>query len=163
MMNEKIERAFNEQIKHELESAYLYVAAAAYFHNEGLDGMAGWMRVQAREEVKHAMRFFDNIRDRDGRVRLLALSQPKGEWSSPLEVWKDAYKHEQFISDKIRSLVKLVAEEADATSTPLLNWFLDEQIEEEAQTLKVVQDLEKVGTSGAALVMLDRHLGKREE
>ena len=162
MMNEKIEKAFNEQIKHELESSYLYLSAAAYFHHEGLDGMAQWMRVQAVEEVKHAMRFFDNIRDRDGRVQLLALAQPKKEWSSALEVWKDAYKHEQFISDKIRALAKLAADEHDATSTPVLNWFLEEQIEEEAQTLAVVQDLEKVGTSGAALVMLDRHLGKRE-
>jgi len=162
MMNEKIEKAFNEQIKHELESSYLYLSAAAYLQNQGLEGMGKWMQVQAVEEIKHAMKFFGTLNDRGGRVRLAALTQPKAEWSAVADVWKDAYKHEQFISDKIRTLANLAYAEQDATSLPLLHWFLDEQIEEEAQTLKVVQDLEKIGTSGSALVMLDRELGKRE-
>lgn len=163
MINEKVEKAFNEQIKHELESAYIYLSMAAYFHHINLDGMAAWMQKQAKEEYAHAMKFFEHIRDRDGRVHLSAISQPQGEWSSPLEAWKAAYKHEQFITQRIHALTKLANDEADYTAQPMLHWFLNEQIEEEAQTLKVVEDLEKVGTSGGGLLMIDRHLGKRED
>ncbi|MFA4875437.1 MAG: ferritin [bacterium] len=163
MINEKIEKAFNEQIKHELDSAYLYLSMAAFFHRKNLDGMAAWMQVQAKEEYKHAMKFFDHIRDRDGRVHLQALGQPTAEWGTPLDAWKAAYKHEQFITQRIHELMKLAQGENDYSALPLLNWFLDEQIEEESQTLKVVQDLEMAGTSAGTLLMLDKHLGKREE
>lgn len=162
MMNEKIQSAFNEQIKHELESEHLYLSMAAYFHSVNLDGFAKWMRVQASEERKHAMKFFEHIYDRGGRVHLTALGQPKGEWSSPLNVFEDAYKHEVFITDKINSLVKLAQGTQDYASTPLLNWFEDEQIEEENSTFKIVEKLKMIGTSGAGLVMLDKELGKRE-
>lgn len=163
MINEKIEKGFNEQIKHELDSAYIYLSMAAYMRSRNLDGMAHWLEVQCREETKHAEKFYTHINDRQGKVRLMALDAPKTEWSSPVEVWKDAYKHEQFITGKINSLVKLAAETNDYSSTPLLNWFNDEQIEEEQQTAKVVQTLEMIGSSGAGLVMLDKELGKREE
>ncbi len=163
MMNEKVGQAFNEQINHEIGSAYLYLSMAAWFHTKNLDGMAGWMKQQAKEEMVHAMKFFDHINDRDGNVVLGALGKPKTEWPSPVEAWKEAYKHEQFITGKINALVKLTQTESDHAATPLLNWFVDEQIEEEAQTLKVVKQLEMVGTSGAGLVMLDKQLGKREE
>lgn len=163
MINEKIEKAFNEQVKHELESAYIYLSMAAYFYSKGLDGMASWMKTQAGEEYEHAMKFFDHIRDRDGRVHLAALAQPTAEWSSPLDAWKAAYKHEQFITSRIHTLTELANNERDFTALPMLNWFLNEQIEEEAQTSKVVADLEKAGTSGGALLMVDKQLGKREK
>lgn len=162
MMNEKVQNAMNEQVKHELESAYLYLSMAAYFHFKGLDGMAKWMRVQCQEEMVHARKFFDHIRDREGRVVLQSLSQPKSEWASPLDAFKESYKHEQFITGKINAIVKLAAEQADYASTPILNWFVDEQIEEETQVSKIAQMLERVGTSGAGLLMLDKELGKRE-
>lgn len=163
MINEKIEKAFNEQIKHELESAYLYLAMASYFHHEGWDGMAAWMKKQAVEEEKHAMRFFEHIVDRGGRVHLAALSQPKAEWSGPTDAWDAAYKHEQFITSRIHALSKLAEEEKDYTARPMLDWFLNEQIEEEAQTQQVLTKAQKTGNSAGGLMVLDHHLGKREE
>lgn len=162
MMNEKIGQAFNEQIKHEFESEHLYLSMAAWFCAQGLDGMAGWMRAQALEERSHAMKFFGHLEERGGRVHLQALSQPKAEWPSPLEAFKDAYKHEQFVTGKINALMKLAGEQADYAATTLLHWFVDEQVEEESSTAKIVQMLERIGSSGAGLVMLDRQLGKRE-
>ncbi len=161
MIGKKMQEAINEQIKHELESAYLYLSMAAYFHSEGLDGMAQWMRAQTQEELVHAMKFFDHIRDRDGRVELLPLAQPKREWTSPLQAFQEAYQHEQFISSKIDGLVKLAAAEGDHPASILLQWFVTEQVEEEASTSKVAQMLERIGDSGHGLVMLDRELGTR--
>jgi ferritin len=161
MINEKIQEAFNEQIKHELESAYLYLSVAAYFHSLGLDGMAQWMRVQSQEEMVHAMKFFDHIRERDGTVELHALAEPKRKWASPLEAFQDAYKHEQFITSKINELVKLAREEDDLPAGVLLQWFVTEQVEEEASASKVAQMVERVGDSGHGILMLDRELGAR--
>ena len=162
-MNEKMERAFNEQIKNELESAYIYLAMSAYFESLGWKGMAKWMRKQTMEEEKHAMKFYDHICDRGGRVHLAALAQPKVEWSNPLDAWKEAFKHEQFITGTINNLAKLAEAEGDYSSRPLLAWFHDEQIEEEDQTRVVVDALEKIGSSMPGIFMLDAELGKREE
>jgi ferritin len=161
MISKKMQDAMNEQIKHELESAYLYLSMAAYFHSAGLDGMAQWMRVQTQEEMVHAMKFFDHIRDRDGRVELLALTQPKKEWASPLAAFQDAYEHEKFVTSRINDLVKTATEESDYASSELLQWFTTEQIEEEASTSRVAQALERIGDSGSGLIMLDRELSKR--
>ncbi len=161
MISKKIEKAFNEQIKNELESAYIYLSMAAYFHSAGLDGMAQWMRVQTQEELVHAMKFFDHIRDRNGKVNLLDLKQLKTEWSSPLDAFQDALKHEQFITGKINDLAMLAREEGDEPAGVFLQWFVKEQVEEEANATKNVQLLEQVGDSGPGLIMADRELGKR--
>jgi ferritin len=161
MIEKRMQDALNEQIKHELESAYLYLAMVAYFDSTSLQGMAQWMRVQTQEEIEHAMKFFDHIHDRDGRVDLFPLAKPKKEWSAPLEAFKAAYEHEQFITGKINALVKIAAEENDHAAGVLLQWFVTEQVEEEASTLKVVNLLERIGDSGHGLVMLDRELGTR--
>jgi len=161
MIGETMQKAFNDQIKNELESAYIYLSMAAYFHSQGLDGMAQWMRAQTQEEMLHAMKFFDHIKDRDGKAALRNLTQLKTEWSSALEAFQDAYKHEQFITGKINDLVKLAEEEGDQPARILLQWFVTEQVEEEASTSKVVQMLERVGDSGQGLLMLDRELGAR--
>jgi len=161
-MNERIEKAFNEQIKNELESAYIYLAMSAYFESQGWKGMAKWMRTQVKEEQAHAMKFYDHIFERNGRVHFTALAQPKTEWASPVEAWKEAYKHEQFITGTIKNLAKLAEGEGDYSARPLLDWFLNEQIEEEDQTRTVVDALEKIGTSMPGLFMLDAQLGKRE-
>ncbi|MEO0077725.1 MAG: ferritin [candidate division WOR-3 bacterium] len=161
-MNKKVELAFNEQIRHELESAYLYQSMVAYFQSAGLEGMAQWMAVQALEELTHAKRFFDHIVERGGRVVLAALAQPKGEWSSALEAFRDAYKHEQFITGRIADLMKLAMAENDLPGQEMLRWFVSEQVEEEASTSRVVQQLELAGTSGGPLLMLDRELGTRQ-
>ncbi len=162
VIKKKIQDAFNKQIYEELASAYIYLSMAAWFEEAGLSGMAHWMRVQNGEEVVHAMKFFDHITERAGRVELQAIAKPKVKWASPLEAWKDAYKHEQYITGKINALVKLARAESDYAAEPLLNWFVDEQIEEEDNTRKVVDLLERIGDSGNGLIMLDRELGKRE-
>jgi ferritin len=161
MIGEKLCKAMNEQIKNELESYYIYLSMAAYFHSKSLDGMAHWMRCQAHEEMIHAMKFFDHIIDRGGKVELLDLQQLKTKWATPIEPWQDAYKHEQFISGKINDLISIVREEKEYASEPLLSWFLDEQIEEEATTGKIADDMELIGDAKAGLLIIDRELGAR--
>jgi ferritin len=161
MINQKIRDAFNRQIKEELESAYIYMSMAAYFHSQGLDGMAQWMKAQTVEEITHAMKFFDHLIERDGRVEMLPLDIKKTEWSSPLDAFQDAYKHEQYITGKINELVGLSHQENDYAANAMLQWFVTEQVEEEASTSKVVHDLEMIGGKGQGLLMLDRDLGQR--
>jgi len=162
MIGKKVEAAFNQQINHEAGSAYLYLSASAYFQALGLEGMAHWMRVQAGEERKHAFKFYDEIVDRSGRVELLALGKPKMEWKSPLDAFKDAYKHEVFITGKINDLMRLAEKEGDYAAAEFLHWFVNEQVEEEQQVVRIVQMLERIGDSGGALVMLDEELGERK-
>ena len=161
MINEKIEKAFNEQINNEIFSAYLYYSMSAYFHSIGLDGMAQWIKVQALEELTHAQKFFDHIVERDGRVELGAIEKPQIEWKSPLEAFEAAYKHEQFITGKINELMKLSRDENDYASQGMLQWFVDEQVEEVASTSKIAQQLQMINDSPNALLMLDRELGTR--
>lgn len=161
MIGKKMHQAINEQIKNELESYYIYLSMAAYFHAQNLDGMAHWMRCQAHEEMIHAMKFFDHILDRGGAVKLLDLKQLKTSWKSVLEVWKDTLEHEKFITGKIHALVKLSREESDYASEPLLSWFSKEQVEEEANAEKILRQLEMVGSSKEGLFMMDRELGAR--
>ncbi len=161
MINNKVQAIMNEQIKNELESYYIYLSMASYFHSENLDGMAHWMRTQAHEEMIHAMKFFDHIIDRSGKAILMDLKQLKTDWKSPLEAWKDTYAHEQFITGKIHAILKLVREENDYTAEPLLAWFVNEQIEEEANTEKILRQMENIGDSKQGLFMLDRELAAR--
>lgn len=161
MISQKMQDAMNEQIKNEFYSAYLYLAMAAYFSDQGLDGMAQWMRVQVIEEQLHAMKFFDHINDREGRVDLQALDKPPAQWSSPLDAWKATYEHEKFVTGKINDLVTLARELNDNAAMPMLNWFVEEQIEEEATAAKQVQTMEMIGDKGPGLVMFDRELASR--
>ncbi|MFZ1983839.1 MAG: ferritin [Desulfatitalea sp.] len=161
MIPKKLAKAINEQIKNEMESAYIYLSMAAYFHSLSLDGMAHWMRCQAHEETIHAMKFMDHLTNRNTTVTLLNLAQLKTSWSSPVEAWKDAYAHEQFITSKINDLTSIARQEKDYQSEPLLAWFTSEQIEEEATSSKIAGEMEMVGESKSALLMLDRELGAR--
>jgi ferritin len=162
MINRKVLDAMNVQIKHELESAYLYLSIAAYFEFEGFEGMAKWMHVQYQEEISHAMKFFHHINARDERIILKPLEMSKTEWDSPLEAFKDTYEHEKFISGKINDLMKLAIEESDYPTKVLLDWFVEEQVEEEDSALKIVQKLERIGKSSQGLIMIDHELGQRE-
>lgn len=162
MINKTIQDAFNKQIKEEIESAYLYLSMAGHFHSIGLDGMAQWMRTQTQEELVHAMKFFDHINERDGEVKLLPiLTERHKKWASPLEAFQAAYAHEQFITGKINDLVKLAAQEHDHAASVFLQWFVTEQVEEEASTSKIAQRLEMIGDSAQGLLMLDQSLGQR--
>jgi ferritin len=161
MIGERLNNAINEQIKNELESYYIYLSMAAWLHSRSLDGMGHWMRCQAHEEMIHAMKFYNYIIDRGGEVVLQDLKQLKTRWSSALEVFKDAYEHEKFITGKINELTTIAREEKDYASEPILAWFSTEQIEEEVNSGKVADELEMVGEDKSGLLMLDRELGSR--
>jgi ferritin len=161
MISKTMFTAMNEQIKHELESAYIYLSMANYFHSQNLDGMAHWMRAQVHEETIHAMKFFDHLTSRGASATLLDVKQLKTAWKNPLEPWKDAYAHEQFITGKIHALLKIARKESDYTAEPLLAWFVNEQIEEETNTDKIARQMEMIGNSKEGIFMLDRELGTR--
>ena len=161
MIGKKLNDAMNEQIKNELESYYIYLSMAAWLHSKALDGMGHWMRVQAHEEMLHAMKFFNHLIDRGGKVVLKDLKQLKIQWKSPIEVFQDAFEHEKFISKKINDLMSIARQEKEYASEPLLAWFTDEQIEEESNANKITEQLEMVGADKSGLLMLDRELAAR--
>lgn len=160
-MNQKIEDAFNEQINEELFSAYVYLAMAAHFENENLEGFANWMRHQAQEEVEHAMRFFTHINRRGGRVTLTAIAEPPSDFGTPRETFEKALAHEQHITGTINDLYELALAEKDYPAQLELQWFIDEQVEEEENAGNVVELLKMAGDNKGALLMLDRELAKR--
>lgn len=162
MLRKKIETAMNKQINHELFSAYLYLSMSAYFKGLNLEGFAHWMRVQSKEELAHAMKFFDHILERNGSPRLDAIKAAEGACKSPLEACQAALKHEQFISKCINDLTDLSKEEGDHASATLLQWFVDEQVEEESNATLLVERCRMVKESTGALLMLDRVLGERK-
>jgi ferritin len=161
MLDSKIEKALNEQVGAELFSAYLYLSMSAYFESQNLKGMASWMRVQTQEETIHALKLFDFIHERDGRVVLGPVEAPKIEWDSPLNAFEEAYKHECMITGRINDLVNLAVGEGDHAANTFLQWFVTEQVEEEASVKAIVDQLKLVGDSGVALFMLDGQLGQR--
>lgn len=161
MLNEKMQEALNEQINAELYSAYLYLSMVAYFESINLSGFATWMRVQTQEELTHTMKIYDFINERGGRVMLKPIAEPPAEWDSPLAVFEAAYKHEQKVTGLINNLVNLAIEEKDHASNNFLQWFVDEQVEEEASADEVVQKLKMVDKAPDGKFMLDRELGQR--
>jgi ferritin len=162
MLKKKIEKAFNKQINAELYSSYLYLSMAACFNAKNLPGMAQWMRVQADEEREHAMKFFHFIEERGGRVELAAIEAPQKEWKTALEAFEAAYEHETKVTGMINDLVDLSISEKDHASNAFLQWFVTEQVEEEANAQGIVDQLKMVGDKGNGLFMVDRELGKRQ-
>jgi ferritin len=152
-----LEQALNEQLNRESYSSYLYLSMAAHFEAAGFPGFATWMRGQAEEEHGHAMRFFDHINDRSGRVRLQAIAEPTSEFGAPLEVFEASLEHERSITRSIEALY----EQADRATQAFLDWFLTEQIEEEKTVGQIVESLRLAGDSGPALLLMDRELGAR--
>jgi ferritin len=163
MISNKVQKVINEQIKNELYSAYLYLAMSAYFEANTLPGFAHWTRLQAQEEVEHAMKFFDFLNERGGRVTLLAIDQPPSEWSSNLEVFQQIYAHEQKVTGLINHLYEVALAEKDYPSQVLLQWFISEQVEEEKNASEIVEHLKMIEARGTAVLMLDHQLGKRGE
>ncbi len=151
----------NQQIQEETFSAYIYLAMAAWLEENGYKGMATWMRVQAREEKIHADVFYNFITERQGHVKLQAIQAPPDTWASPLEVFKAAYDHEVHITGRINHMVKVARDLNDNASERMLHWFVDEQVEEEANTSEAVQQLEIAGDQAQAVLMLDREMGTR--
>lgn len=161
MINEKVEKTINEQINWELYSGYFYLSMSTYFETIGLPGFANWMRVQAKEEQFHAMKFFDYIIERGGKVILKAIDAPPNEWESPLDVFEKTYEHEQKVTSLINDLVDLALSEKDHASYNMLQWFVDEQVEEEATASDIVGKLKLIGNGTSALFMLDQEFAKK--
>ena len=163
MLSKKLENAINKQINAELWSAYLYLSMSAYFESINLGGFANWMKVQAEEEVDHAMRFYNHINERRGRVTLAAIATIPTTWNSPLHAFEEAFKHEQKVTAMIENIATIAATEKDYAATSMLNWFHNEQVEEELQTDTIVKKLKMIEKSTGGLFMLDRELAKRKK
>ena len=161
MLKERIEKALNDQVNAEIFSAYLYLSMSSCFAAMNFSGFAQWMKVQAMEEMSHAMKIYDFIIERGGRVTLAQIDAPETAWESPLAAFEAAYKHEQYITSRINDLVDMAIEERDHATNIFLQWFVSEQVEEEASADEIVQKLKLVGSQGNAIFMLDRELGSR--
>lgn len=160
-LSTRMQDALNQQLMRELYSAYLYLSMAAYFESLNLSGFAHWMEVQAREEVSHALRFYRQLCDRNGRVLLQAIAQPPATFKNPLEVLEQVQRHETMVTEEIQKLYALAAEEKDYTSQTFLHWFLTEQVEEEKQSTQLLERLRLAGDDRSALLVLDREMGAR--
>ena len=161
MLSKEMEKEMNEQVNKELYSAYLYLAMAAQLEAQNLDGFANFFKIQAQEEVGHALKFYAYINGRGNRVLLDAIDKPQAEFSDVEEIFDISYKHEQFVTQRIHKLVDLAIKESDHASKTFLDWFVTEQVEEEASMDNVLQKIRMVGKAGHALLMLDAQLGKR--
>jgi ferritin len=161
MLPKEIESALNDQINAELRSAYLYLSMVAYFDSINLAGFARWMKLQAQEETAHAMRFYDFINDRRGRVLLQPIAEVATQWDSPLAAFEAAFKHEQYITGRINDLGDLARKHKDHAAENFLQWFVKEQVEEEAAADAVVQKLKLIADAPHGLFMLDQQMAQR--
>ena len=161
MLNEKMEAALNEQINWELYSAYLYKSMAAYYRSINLPGFANWMEVQVLEELVHGEKLYTLLNERGGRAQLIAIEAPPAEWSGPAQPFEDAYGHETKVTARISKLVDLAIKHGDHATNSYLQWFVNEQVEEEASTDAVVRQLELMGEAPGGLFMIDQQLAQR--
>jgi ferritin len=161
MINKKMLDAFNEQINAELYSAYMYLSMAAHFKAANLPGFANWMTVQVQEETSHAMKFYNYVLSRGGKVKLTAIVAPPTNWKSPLDVFESTYEHEQKVTGLINNLVNLAIAEKDHAANMFLQWFVNEQVEEEANADALVQQLKMSKDAPGAIFMIDRELAAR--
>ncbi|MFA4943579.1 MAG: ferritin [Lentisphaeria bacterium] len=161
MITPKMAQAINKQINAELASAYLYLAMAAWFKSQNLDGAAKWLEIQAQEEQGHAMKFFHFLGDRGGVVELAALAKPAAKWKSALDAFKVVAAHEAMVTGLINGLMELAVAEKDYAAQEQLQWFVKEQVEEEASAGAIVARLAMVGESKSGLLMMDYKLAKR--
>jgi ferritin len=161
MIKQKVETALNDQMRKEFYSSYLYLSMAAHFYSLNFKGFAHWMRIQSHEEYGHALRIFQHLTDRGGKVVLPQIDAPPSRWDSPKGVFEDAYQHEQKVTQSISDLVELSKAEKDHPTEIFLQWFVKEQVEEEASAQEIVQKLQLIGDEGGALFILDSELGKR--
>ncbi|HDP94640.1 MAG TPA: ferritin [Candidatus Aminicenantes bacterium] len=162
MIKKTIQDALNQQINEELFSAYLYLSMAAQFDEMNLGGFSHWMEKQAQEELEHAMKFYHFINERGGRVELQAIKVPQKDWDSASKMMSESLAHEEHITTCIHNLVELATREKDYATMNMLQWFVNEQVEEEAGVTKIVEKLKLIGERGQGLFMLDRELGARD-
>jgi ferritin len=160
-MNDDVHEELNRQIRRELEAGYLYLSMSNYFEEENLPGFARWMRAQSEEEREHALRIVDHLQDRDARVTFEELESPHAEWDSPLDAVRSALEHEKKVSGHIHDLYDLAQEKGDHPARVMLEWFVEEQVEEERTFGDLVNHLERIDGQAAGLLVLDDQLGAR--
>ena len=161
MFSDQLQLALNDQMTFEVYSAYIYKAMAAYFEPKDLKGFANWLDVQTLEEMTHAERFYRFINDSAGRARFFAIDEPKFDYASPLEVFETAYHHEQIVTGRINKLADMAIAESSHSTRIVLDWFITEQIEEEANTSRIVAKLKLIGDDSSGLMLLDQELTQR--
>lgn len=161
IMSNEISKALNTQINNEFYSAYLYLAMSAYFQRNNLLGFAKWLKMHAREETMHAMKMYDYVINRNWQINLLPIESPIATWNSPVEVLSSAYKHEQQVTNMINNLAKLAIQHNDYATNIFMQWFITEQIEEEAVFNEVYEKLKLIEGTPAALLFLDAELDKK--
>lgn len=161
MINEKVGKILNEQVNKELYSAYLYLSMSAYFSDLGLLGFANWMRVQTQEETAHAMLIYDFLINRGEKVVLTAIEAPPITWSNPLSLMEHALKHEVYVTSLINNIITVAEEAKDRATMSYMNWFIDEQVEEESNAKEIIDKLKLIGDDKSALYLLDKDLSTR--
>jgi ferritin len=161
MISKKMTDALNVQINKEIYSAYIYLSMAAYSEHIGLKGIANWFTVQYQEETGHAMRIYKYLQEQGAQVKLQAIEQPQTDYKSPTDMFEKTLAHEQYVTKSINGLVDLALKENDHATQIFLQWFVTEQVEEEANDHEILDKLKMIGESGSGLYMLDRELGAR--
>jgi len=161
MISKTMQDAINAQINKEMFSSYLYLSMAAYFENTGLSGAAKWMYVQSGEETEHAMKFFAHLIDRGGKVELAAIAAPETAWAGPMAAFKAVSEHEQMITKSIYDLYEVALAEKDYPAQVLLQWYINEQVEEEKNATQVIESMSRIEAHETAILQLDHQLAKR--
>lgn len=163
MISKAMQDAINEQINKEMFSSYLYLSMAAYFETENLPGFGNWLRIQATEENEHAMKFYNHLLERGGKVELKAIAAPKASWASAMEAVSEVLTHEQHITKSIHDLYEVALKEKDYAVQVMLHWFIDEQVEEEANASAILDSMKRIEAHDTAILMLDHRLAKRKD
>ncbi|WP_321995850.1 ferritin [Draconibacterium orientale] len=161
MLKEKMLKALNEQINAEQYSSLLYLSMSAFFNDKGLPGFANWMYVQYQEELTHANKFFNYVVERGGKVELKAIDQMPTTWEGVIDVYEKTLEHEQLVTSLIDKLVDVAIEEKDHATQSFLRWFVDEQVEEEANVTEILDTLKLINGQGNGIFMLDREMRNR--
>jgi len=161
MISKKVETEINKQINAELYSAYLYLSMAAWFESKNLKGFANWMRIQYQEETAHAMKFYDYVSERGGNISLKEIAAPKATWKNVIDVFAETLKHENHVTALINNLMNVALAEKDHAAANFLQWFVNEQVEEEANATEILEQLKMIEGKGPALFMIDRELKQR--
>lgn len=161
MISKKMNEVLNGQVNAELYSSYLYLSMSTWFSEKSLSGFAGWMRAQAQEELFHSVKLIDYILERGGKIELQAIEKPDGSWSSPFEVMQETADHEAKVTGLVNDLVDVALEERDHASNIFLQWFVAEQVEEEATVGEVVERMKMIGDDSAGMFAMDLEMGKR--
>lgn len=162
MLDQDMQDAINTQIRNEYYSSYLYLSMSAYCESRNFPGFASWLRKQSEEELVHAMKLFDYMLDRGGRVALESIDRPPSEFGTLLEVFEELFEHEREVTGMINSLYDLALSQNDHATAVALHWFIEEQVEEEKSAEEVVEKLKLAADNGAALMILDAELGSRQ-